>query len=536
MSNAEDTFAKILSHLRETAVLESVNDTIQWDDRTYRPEAGGDYRARQVTLLSGLVHRRRTDPCLGEWLAEIEAQLPPSGTPEGPPGNPAAGDAVVTVPMQRSHAVGRHEDEVGQDRITTIRMLRREYDRLSKMPQQLVQELTDVAMRGQQAWIKARQERDFSIQQPYLERMIALKQEQAQAIGYVTCPYDALLDEFEPGARTETITSVFAKLRDQLVPLVHAVAGSGRTAPVEILHREFPRDAQAEFGKLAATKIGFDFERGRLDETAHPFCTTLGPHDCRITTRYDEQFFSSAFFGTLHEAGHGIYEQGLRAEWFGLPPGRAASMGIHESQSRLWENLVGRSQPFWHYFLPIARRSFSAALRDVDFEQFCFAINHVQPSLIRVEADEATYNLHIIIRFELEQELIDGRLQVAELPEAWNQRYEKYLGITPAHDGDGVLQDIHWPAALIGYFPTYALGNLYAAQFFEQARDDLGDLEQQVARGEFAPLREWLRQNVHRHGQRFSPAELVRRISGKSLTHEPLIAHLRTKLAYYGGS
>jgi carboxypeptidase Taq len=298
-----------------------------------------------------------------------------------------------------------------------------------------------------------------------------------------------------------------------------------------LLQRRFPVDVQEQFGREAAAAIGFDFARGRLDVTAHPFCTTLGPHDCRITTRYDEQFFNTAFFGILHEAGHGIYEQGLPAEHFGLPPGEAISLGIHESQSRLWENFVGRGRAFWNWFYPAAQRHFPAALGDVDCDDFYFAINDVRPSLIRVEADEATYNLHILVRFELEQALLQGDLPPSDLPDAWNEKYRKYLGIAPPDDRRGVLQDVHWSAGLLGYFPTYSLGNLYAAQFFAQAKIELGDLEGGLSRGDFRPLKHWLREKIHRHGQRWSAAELVQRVTGRPLSAKPLVEHLRAKMA-----
>jgi carboxypeptidase Taq len=287
---------------------------------------------------------------------------------------------------------------------------------------------------------------------------------------------------------------------------------------------------QETFGKEAAARIGFEFPSGRLDVTHHPFCTNVGPRDTRITTRYDERFFPSAFFGILHEAGHGIYDQGLPAEHYGLPPGKYVSLGIHESQSRMWENMVGRSRAFWDFFFPAVKQAFPNALDGVSLAEFHYAVNDVRPSLIRVEADEATYNLHIIIRFELEQELIEDRLKVADLPAAWNERYQQYLGIKPPHDADGVLQDVHWSAGLIGYFPTYTLGNLYAAQFFRQADKDLGGLERQFALGQFLPLRDWLREKIHHQGQRYTAAELVQNITGKPLDHKPLIDYLRKKL------
>jgi carboxypeptidase Taq len=267
-----------------------------------------------------------------------------------------------------------------------------------------------------------------------------------------------------------------------------------------------------------------------LDVTAHPFCSGLGPHDCRITTRYDEQFFNAAFFGILHEAGHGIYEQGLPVEHYGLPLGEAISLGIHESQSRLWENLVGRSRAFWTHFYPRAQAMFPAALGDVAADDFYRAINDVRPSLVRVEADEVTYNLHILVRFELERAMLEGDLQAPEMPGAWREKYRQYLGVTPPDDRDGVLQDVHWSAGLIGYFPTYSLGNLYAAQIFAQAKIEVADLEAALAGGHFSPLADWLREKVHRHGQRWSAAELVQRVTGRPLSPKPLIEHLRAKM------
>ena len=287
--------------------------------------------------------------------------------------------------------------------------------------------------------------------------------------------------------------------------------------------------AQEAFGKLVAGAIGFDFQRGRLDVTHHPFCSSMGPHDCRITTRYDEHYFPMAFFGILHEAGHGLYDQGLPTAHYGLPPGSYVSLGIHESQSRLWENAVGRSRAFWQFFFPVAQQQFPDALADVSLDDFHFAINDVRPSLIRIEADEATYNLHIIIRFELERAALRGDLSVADLPGAWREKYREYLGIEPPNDADGVLQDIHWSAGLIGYFPTYTLGNLYAAQFFQQADADLGGIDDLLSRGEFGPLLQWLRERIHARGQCYSAAELADTVTGKPLTHQPLLDLLRRK-------
>ncbi len=491
-------YGQVCEHAQRTANLQSIQSILEWDERTKLPPAGGEYRAEQITLLAGMIHRRWIDGVFVETLSELA---------ESPLIEPGESDAAVN-----------------------ILRLKRVVDRKLRLPEALVEELARLAVLGQQAWQRARAENDFAGFRPILEQIVERKREEAEAVGYEECIYDALLDEYEPQARTADVAEVLAALRERLVPLVAEICDGGRRPNTGMLAGRFPAAAQEAFGLAAARAIGFDFEAGRLDVTAHPFCTGLGPCDCRITTRYDEHFFNAALFGILHEAGHGIYDQGLPAEHFGLPRGEAVSLGIHESQSRLWENFVGRSRPFWEHFFPQARQAFPEALGDTSLDDFYFAINDVRRSLIRVEADEATYNLHILIRFELEQDLLGGRLPVDELPGAWNDKYHEYLGIRPETDAEGVLQDVHWSGGAIGYFPTYSLGNLYAAQFFATAREDLGDLDAQFARGEFHPLREWLAEKIHRQGQRYSAEELVRRVTGRPLDPGPLVDHLAGKL------
>jgi carboxypeptidase Taq len=491
------TFDRLCDHTREVALLKSTQALLEWDERTKLPKAGGEYRAEQVSHLAGLIHRQQTEPAIGEYLAEL---------------------------LESPLAADRHS-ETG----TTIFNLKRDYDQKTKLPQALVEELARTAVLGQQIWADARKANDFARFQSILEKTIELKKQEAAALGYDDVPYDALLDEFEPGAKTAEVRQVLSELREQLVPLVSAIVESGRRPNLDVLRRRCALDAQEKFGLSVAAAIGYDLDAGRLDVTHHPFCTTCGPRDVRLTTRYYEDFFPSALFSTMHEAGHGIYEQGLRADQFGLPTGDAVSLGVHESQSRMWENLVGRSQAFWEHFYPQVKQSFPATFDDVPLEDFFFAINDVRPSLIRVEADEATYNLHVMVRFELEQALLLDELRVADLPAAWHEKYRKYLGIQSPTDADGVLQDVHWSAGLIGYFPTYSLGNLYAAQLFEKAQQDLGDLPAMFRRGEFMPLREWLRTNVHEAGRRYAPAELVRRVTGDSISHAPLMRHLYGK-------
>ncbi len=490
-------FDEVCQHVRQTSLLASVGALLDWDERTMMPAAEAEHRAEQSTLLSDMIHQRWTDPDLVAKVSDLAA---------GPLANETESETAVT-----------------------IRRLKRVIDKKTKLPRSLVEELARTAVLGQSAWEQARRDNDFAHFRPWLAKTFELKRQQAEALGYKQSPYDALLDDYEPEELTANVASVLADLREQLVPLVAAIADSGRKPDTSLLSRDYPIDVQESFGKEAAAEIGFDFSRGRLDVTAHPFCSTLGPHDCRITTRYDKSFFNAAFFGILHEAGHGIYEQGLPPDRFGMPLGEAVSLGIHESQSRLWENLVGRSRAFWQHFYPAAQKNFSSALGTVSLDAVYFAMNDVRPSLIRVEADEATYNLHILIRFELEQALLNGELSASDAPAAWNEKYRQYLGIVPVRDAEGVLQDVHWSGGLVGYFPTYTLGNLYASQFFAAADQELGGLNGQFARGEFQPLRDWLREKIHRHGQRYTAAELVKRVTGRELSSAPLLAHLRAK-------
>lgn len=498
MSASQKLYAELIERLKKTALLGSCSAVLGWDEQVNLPPSGGEHRAEQLALLAGMTHEQATHPRIGELLSELES----------------AADMM---------------DESSDTQIN-ISHARRNYDRATRLPQPLVEDLSRVTTLAQQAWVEARQKSDYASFEPWLTRVLALKREEAEAIGYGDGqPYDALLDEYEPGATTVTIQAAFAPLRDELVPLVAAIRESGREPDTSIITRFYPEDAQRQFGIDAATAIGFCFDSGRLDVAAHPFCSGFGPGDCRLTTRYDEHHFPGSFFGTLHEAGHGIYEQGLDKQAFGTALGETVSLGIHESQSRMWENLVGRSPAFWQHFFPKAQAAFPAALSNVTQKEFYWAVNDVRPSFIRVEADEVTYNLHIMLRFELEQALLSGDLKAADLPEVWNENFTRYFGITPDDDSNGCLQDIHWSAGLLGYFPTYALGNMYAAQFFDTADQELGGVHDQFARGEFQPLKRWLNEKIHQPGKRYSAAELVEKVTGRTLSHEPLMKHLRNR-------
>lgn len=495
--STDAAYNELIQDQTRTALLGSCGSVLGWDQETYMPAGGGEHRANQLSLLAGLGHQWATSTRTGELLQQLE------------------------------------ESDLGDEssaRFVNVREARRKFDRATRLPQKLVEELSRVTSLAQHAWVDSRKAKDFSSFQPWLEQIITLKREEAQAVGYGDgIPYDALLDEFEPGTTSAEVTAAFTPMREELVKLVGEIRESGVTPPVEILTRSYPKSAQADFGQKAAQAIGFDFHRGRLDVTAHPFCSGFGPGDCRLTTRYDEHHFPGAFFGTLHESGHGIYEQGLDPAAFGTAMGTYTSLGIHESQSRMWENFVGRSKAFWDHFYSDAQATFPEALGDTSLDTFYAAINDVRPSMIRVEADEVTYNLHIMLRFEIEQPLISGDLSPADVPGVWNEKFEQFFGIVPQDVSEGCLQDVHWSAGLIGYFPTYALGNMYAAHFFNAADRELGDLNAMFARGEFEPLKNWLNTNIHARGQQYAAPKLVEVVTGESLSHEPLVKHLNDK-------
>lgn len=493
---ATEAYQWLAAHSRETAYLRSIKKLLAWDQRTHIPQKGHAHRTAQLSVLARLIHQRDTDPRIREQLSRVEG-------------------SELTRDPESPEAVN-------------IREWRRAYDLAVRIPQDLAVALTEAAAEAETVWERARPANDWQGFQPYLERLVALKKEQAQALGYETEPYDPLLDLYEVGETAAGIAAVFAPLQEATVDLLQKIPERFRRPDTAMLRRHFPRDRQEEFSRLVAARLGYDFAAGRLDVTAHPFSTGIGPGDARITTRYDEHFFPTAFFSTVHEAGHAMYNQGLPEEHWGTPRGEAVSLAVHESQSRLWENLVGRSLPFWRYFYPTAQQMFPA-LADVSLEAFYHAVNEVRPSLIRVEADEVTYNLHIIFRFELERALMRGDLTVAYLPDAWNEKMREFLGLMPPDFSQGVMQDVHWSGGHIGYFPTYTLGNLYAAQFFAQAKKDLGSLEEMFARGEFAPLLEWLRKNIHARGSLYRPRDLVRAVTGKDLDARYLLAYLEEK-------
>lgn len=488
-------YDELIRRWREASLLASCLTLLGWDEETYLPAGGVEHRAAQTALLAGLCHDHLTDPLLGELLSIVT-------------GSELVGDPLSVEAVN-------------------VREARRQHERLRRLPRRLTEEAARVATLAQQAWVTARQRDDYPTFRPWLERVVALKREEAAALGGGAAPYDALLEDYEPGLRAADLERLFADLRPPLTALVGELAA--RRPPVALLRGDFPKERQRAFNERVAAAVGFDFRAGRLDEAAHPSCCFIGPGDCRMTTRYHPNRLGDALFSTLHEAGHALYDQGLPAEHHGTPFGEAPSVALHEAQARLWENAVGRSRPFWEHFLPLARRLFPGALGTAGLDTLVAAVQRVEPTPVRVQADEVTYDLHILIRFELEQALLAGDLAAADLPGAWGEAYRRDLGVVPASDAEGCLQDGHWAAGLFGYFPTYTLGNLFAAQLFDRARAELGDHERQMARGDFSELLGWLRRHVHAQGGRFTAAELVERATGAPPSAGPLLRSLRQR-------
>jgi carboxypeptidase Taq len=483
------------ARMHELYDLGGVAGIIGWDQQVMMPPKAAKLRANQSAALASLLHERVVDPAFGEAI-----------------------DRAAEA-----------DDSLDESQRASLREARRARDRSVRVPADLVRELAMAEAEGFEVWQKARPARDFAMFRPVLERLVSLKQQEADAIGHGGERYDALLDAYEPEMRLARLEPLLHSLRDDLVPLVAAVAAKPRP-DVSFLSREFPAAAQIEFTERVIRDLGFDLQAGRQDASAHPFTSGSGPSDVRLTTRVVKGDPRGSLMGSIHEAGHGMYEQGIVGAAIERSfAGMAPSLGLHESQSRLWENQVGRSRAFWEHYYPAYRDTFPDALADVDVDQWLRAINLVQPSLIRVEADELTYNLHILIRFELEVALMRGDLSVADLPAAWNDAYRETLGVEVTHDGDGVLQDVHWSGGAFGYFPTYTLGNLYSAQLMEAVHRDLGDVDAQIARGEFAPLLGWMREKIHSRGSLKDAEEIAKDATGQQLEPSSLVAYLRAK-------
>lgn len=481
---------KIFDLARERALIQSTEAILSWDQETYMPESANSYRASQISWLSTKAHLLSTSDDWKRALEEAEAANP--------------GDNVTHT--------------------ANLREIRRQFDLATKLSVELVARESEAVSLGKHAWAAAREKSDFATFAPHLETLVGIAREKADRWGYEGEAYNALLDAHERGSTAAKISELFEVLRPQLINIGALAVANSEANPLRLPAGPYPIETQQKFNAAVANSLGFDFTAGRIDTTAHPFCTTLGPRDIRMTTRYDVNDFTSSLFGVMHEAGHGLYEQGLPNDDFGLPSGSAVSLGIHESQSRLWENHVGRSNAFWERWFPFAVECFPQ-LGALSLEQFLSAIRRAEKSFIRVEADEATYDLHILLRFGIERQLIAGSLAVKDIPRVWNENFEELFGITPPDDRHGCLQDIHWSMGGLGYFSTYTLGNLNAAQLYAAASKD-PEVAEGLAKADYAALLEWLRTNIHAHGSTHDPAQLIEKATGAPPSAEAHLSHL----------
>lgn len=498
---AMSAYATLVGLQRKSATLGSIGGLLGWDQETYMPAGGAEARSEQIELLSGMIHEHRTHKKIGELIASCLQD------------KTLTSDAKIAA---------------------NLREMRRDYDLATKLPVELVSELAKTQSQAQEAWKHARADNDFAAFAPWLDKVLSLTRRKAECYGVPAGGeiYDALLDEYEPGMTARQIDAIFTPLQDELSQLVAKVVSSPVQPKDKLSGIDISQEKQHAFGTAVLKAIGFDLHAGRLDTTAHPFCSGFAPGDTRLTTRYNTSSCMEPLSSTMHEAGHGMYEQGLpKKDLFGTPLADAISLGIHESQSRMWENLVGRSKAFWQWALPVAKEIYGPAISHLTVDDVYAAVNQVERSYIRVEADEMTYNLHIMLRFGLERQLIRGDLAVKDLPGEWNSRFTKLLGLTVPDDKRGCLQDVHWSFGLVGYFPTYTLGNLYAAQFWETINQQIPSLTSDMARGDFGKLKSWLNTSIHAHGRQYSATELVQRTTGKPLDRTALMSYLKGKAA-----
>ncbi|MAT98439.1 MAG: carboxypeptidase [Anaerolineaceae bacterium] len=492
-------YQKLLEKVYEIHDIEKAMGVLSWDKETNMPKAGMQARIQQMTTLRRLSHAMFTSDEMGELIETAAADVQ---------------DAAYE-----------------SNEASLIRYLRRSYEESRQLPPAFVRRVSEVSGKANPAWVEARENNDFAHFQPHLEEVVKLVQEMAELYGYEDEKYDPLLDKFEHGMKTAEVRAIFNAVKEELIPLRQAIEERGSVVDDSIVHQSFPIDKQKEFARYIANAVGYDFSRGHLGTVVHPFATSFSRNDARITTRWYPNFLNPSLFGTLHESGHAMYEQGTHPDLARTPLARGTSSGIHESQSRMIENIVGRSLGFWQAHYPKLQKLFPEQLNGHDVTEFYRAVNKVQPSYIRVEADELTYNFHIILRFELEQAMLNGDLAVADLPTAWNDKMKELLGVVPPTDSEGCLQDIHWSRPGFGYFPTYALGNLYAAQFYEAAVSQNPTIAEEMAQGKTGALVAWLRENIHQHGRKFTPAELVQKATGGPLTHEPFMRYVTKKFS-----
>lgn len=492
----EEKLNQLKTLLGEISDINQAIAILGWDLQVFMPSGGNEGRGYQMGTLMSISHTKSTSDEIGRLLQELQP----------------------------------YADQLGSDSddARLVKVTRRIYDKETHVPSAFVEELARVTTTAHDAWQRAKARSDFSIFRPHLEKIVDLRRQYANMFAPYEHIYDPLLDDYEPGLKTADIQPIFKTLRQAQVALIKAIGERPQVAD-SFLHAAYPEQAQWDFGVEVITRLGYDWQRGRQDRSAHPFTTSFGPGDVRITTRFDPDHSTSALFSSIHESGHAMYEQGFSPKYHRTPLSNSSSLAVHESQSRMWENLVGRSLPFWTYFYPRLQKYFPVQLANVDLQTFYRGINKVEPSFIRTESDEATYNLHIMLRMEIEIALMEGSLQVRDLPDYWNQSMQEFLGIAPPNDTLGVLQDIHWSGASFGYFPTYALGNLIAAQLWERINQQIPDLDDQISRGEFHSLLDWLRTNIHQYGAKYEPQELVQRVTGSKIDPNPYLRYLNKK-------
>lgn len=481
----------------ELAYLHSATALLGWDMRTYLPPEGSEMRAEVIGYISTLAFKKSTCEEMGRLIRDLNER------------------EVLKTLSQTERAM--------------VRVATKTYKRAVAIPPELYQKFAVLTAKSEKAWERARENNDFERFSPHLEEIVAISREFAKLYGYEENPYDALLEGFEEGMTAKKLRQIIKPLRDELVPFLRKLMEKGDPTDGKILEGRFPKKAQEKLAKRVLKLLGYDFQAGRLDETVHPFTINIGLGDVRVTTKYPAEEFTPSLYGSIHEGGHGLYEQGLPAEFKGTPLYGAASFGVHESQSRLMENMIGRSEGFLKFFYPQIQKAYPKNFKSVRLEEFYSSVNRVRPSTIRIEADEVTYNFHIMLRFELEEALIKGELEVKDLPAAWSAKSREYLGVEPASHRDGVLQDVHWPSGMIGYFPSYMLGNLYAAQLYSKAQTDIKGFSNKIEKGDFKSLLEWLKNSVHNKGRLYPPEELIRVVTGEELNPGYFIEYVKAK-------
>lgn len=499
MSTPEKDYAKLHEISRNARTLAGVASLLEWDQETHMPPDGAAIRAEQLKTLAGIVHKEKTSKKFQQALNKL-------------------------IDLK----TGKVVDGLNAPQKAALREWRRDFLKDTALPTKFVKDFAKLSSQAQLVWRDAKKENAFHRFAPFLDKIVAMNRKKAEYLGYKNHPYDALLDLYEPEATAEEVGMLFQHLKDAIMDLLKKIT-SAKQVDDSFLKGNFEKNQQIELGIKVLQDMGYDLKKGRLDISAHPFSSACHPTDSRVTTRIHLDSPISNISVVLHEGGHGMYEMGLPQEHYGSPLGESISLGIHESQSRWWETRIGQSKAFWSYFLPILKEKFKGKFESVTLDQVYKAINKVEPSFIRVEADEVTYPLHVILRFELEKALIEGSLKVRDLPVAWNKKMEELLGIVPPTNREGCLQDIHWSMGSMGYFPTYSLGNMYAGQLFEKFSLDHPDWEKKVSQGNFAFIKEWLSQNIYQHGRRFTPKELIQHVTGKPFTAQPYIEYLNKK-------